>query len=78
MNEGSGQGNGWSPDDGHGGQERVQAFAHEASAQFEHARLVFDDLNRRVVEFVRERPGTALVGALAVGWLVGKIASRGK
>ena len=27
-------------------------------------------------QFVRERPAAALLGALAVGWLVGKLASR--
>lgn len=32
--------------------------------------------NRRASTFVRENPGTALLCAVAVGFLVGKIASR--
>jgi hypothetical protein len=30
----------------------------------------------KVAVFVRENPGTALLGALAVGFVVGKLASR--
>ncbi|HME92479.1 MAG TPA: hypothetical protein VKE49_13700 [Myxococcaceae bacterium] len=35
-----------------------------------------EDLNARIVEFIRQRPGTCLLGALAFGFIVGKIASR--
>ena len=58
--------------------QKVEEFAREASAQVEHARMVFDDLNGRALAFIRERPGVALLGALAVGYLVGKIASKAK
>lgn len=34
------------------------------------------DLNSRIVAFIRRRPGTCLLGALAFGFIVGKIASR--
>ena len=61
-----------------GRRERIQEIAQEANAQVEHAKLVFDDLNTRVVAFIRERPGTAILGALALGWIVGKLASSKK
>jgi len=35
-----------------------------------------EDLNARIVSFIRQRPGTCLLGALALGFIVGKIASR--
>ena len=35
-----------------------------------------DDINERTRAFVRDRPGAALLGAFAIGWLVGKIASK--
>jgi hypothetical protein len=34
------------------------------------------EMNRQVVGFIKENPGTCLLGALAVGFIVGKIASR--
>jgi len=56
--------------------ERVQQFAREASAQVEQARMFLEDVNERVTAFVREKPGTALIGAVALGWVIGKIASK--
>lgn len=61
--------------EGNGRAERVKDMAREANAQVEHAKLVFDDLNTRAVTFIRERPGTAIVAALALGYIVGKLAS---
>ena len=79
MNQGSGGfgGNGAA----HGAsdsKQKVQEFARDAGAQMEHAKLVFDDINSRALAFVRERPGMALLGAVAIGYLVGKIASKAK
>lgn len=33
-------------------------------------------LNERALDFIRERPVVALLGAVALGFIVGKIASR--
>lgn len=81
MNEessGSGAwGNGGSASpDGHDHTQRIQEFAREASAQMEHARVIFDDLNTRALAFIRRNPGAALLGALAIGYIAGKIASK--
>lgn len=66
--------------DGIGGddetRQRVQQFARDASAQVEQARMFLEDVNERVTAFVREKPGTALLGAVALGWVLGKIASK--
>lgn len=80
MNDGSRHdgGNGSPGLDGPDRREKVQEFAREAGAQMEQARLIFDEFNERAIAFVRARPGTALLGALAVGWLIGKVASRGR
>jgi len=56
--------------------QRVQQFARDASAQMEQARMFLEDVNERVTAFVREKPGTALLGAVAIGWVLGKIASK--
>lgn len=55
---------------------RIGEVAHEATAQLENARVLLDDFNQRALAFIRERPGTALLGALALGFVVGKLASR--
>jgi thiamine biosynthesis lipoprotein ApbE len=68
-------GNGAAHDDS---RQKVQEFAREASAQMEHAKVVFDDINNRALAFIRERPGMALLGAVALGYVVGKIASKAK
>ena len=34
------------------------------------------EVNERVKDFVRKNPGSTMLGALAVGFLVGKWASR--
>lgn len=80
MNDGSSGStpNGPTHHDGPDRRERAQHFANEASAQVEQARLLFDDLNHRATQFIRARPGTALLGALALGWVVGKLASRNR
>lgn len=44
--------------------------------QLDEARQNLADLNRRVTGFIKENPGTCLLGALAVGFVIGKIASR--
>jgi ElaB/YqjD/DUF883 family membrane-anchored ribosome-binding protein len=44
--------------------------------QIEEARRNLADLNQRVITYVRQNPGTCLLGAIAVGFVVGKLASR--
>lgn len=52
-----------------GVQERLAPKLEEAQAQLQ-------ALNERVKGFIRENPGTSLLGAAAVGFLLGRWASR--
>ena len=60
--------------------ERTQAPAAEhpsrIAPQLEQAKAALTDWNQRAQTFIRERPGTALLGAVALGYLVGRLASR--
>lgn len=46
------------------------------ASQVDHALEALSELNTKVVNFVQERPTTCLIGALAFGFIVGRIASR--
>jgi ElaB/YqjD/DUF883 family membrane-anchored ribosome-binding protein len=57
-------------------QDRARELQERIVPQIEEARRNLVDLNTRVVGFIRANPGTCLIGAVAVGFLIGKIASR--
>ncbi len=57
-------------------QEKARQFQENMVPQLEEARRNLEDLNTRVVSFVRANPGTCLLGAVALGFIVGRIASR--
>jgi ElaB/YqjD/DUF883 family membrane-anchored ribosome-binding protein len=42
----------------------------------EEARDELSELNERVIDVIKRRPGTCLVVALAAGFLIGRMASR--
>jgi hypothetical protein len=48
-------------------------IAEQAEQRFEQLRGRMGDLNERVVGFIRERPGTAILIALGAGYLIGRI-----
>ncbi|HLT30695.1 MAG TPA: hypothetical protein VK013_11680 [Myxococcaceae bacterium] len=56
--------------------ERIRQAQERVAPQLEQARRSAADLNQRVVTFIRQNPGTCLIGAVALGYLVGRIASR--
>ena len=57
-------------------QDKARELQARIAPQIDEARRNLEDLNRRAQSFIRERPGTCLIGALAFGFIVGKIASR--
>jgi hypothetical protein len=57
-------------------EEKSEELASKVGPQIEEASKRLSDLNGRIIRFIRERPGTCLLGALAFGFIVGKIASR--
>lgn len=56
--------------------DRARQLQDQVLPQIDEARQNLVDLNTRVVSFIRANPGTCLLGAIAVGFLVGRIASR--
>lgn len=56
--------------------DRARELQDRVVPQIDEARQNIVELNSRVVSFIRANPGTCLLGAVAVGFLVGRIASR--
>jgi len=56
--------------------DRAREIQARVAPQIEQARQTLADLNVRVSSFIRKNPGTCLLGAIAVGYFVGKLASR--
>jgi ElaB/YqjD/DUF883 family membrane-anchored ribosome-binding protein len=57
-------------------QDRAREIQERIVPQIEEARRNLVDLNSRAVSFIRANPGTCLIGAVAVGFLIGKLAAR--
>jgi ElaB/YqjD/DUF883 family membrane-anchored ribosome-binding protein len=57
-------------------QQKGQELQQRLGTQIEEAKRNLQDLNQRITEFVRKRPGACLLGALAFGFVVGRIAAR--
>ncbi len=57
-------------------QEKAREVRTRLGPELEEARKSLSDLNARILAYVRQRPGVCLLGALAFGFLVGRIASR--
>jgi ElaB/YqjD/DUF883 family membrane-anchored ribosome-binding protein len=60
--------------------EQIEATARELGErvrpQIEDAKKKLSSLNDRAIDYIKENPGTCLVGAVALGFLIGKIARR--
>ncbi len=48
----------------------------QAQVWVDEARAVIERWNRTAVTFIRERPGASLLGALALGFVVGRLVAR--
>jgi hypothetical protein len=57
-------------------QDKARQLQENLLPQIEDARRNLEDMNTRVVSFIRANPGTCLLGAVAVGFIIGRIASR--
>jgi hypothetical protein len=51
----------------------VSDAAAEARAQVEELKGHIDELGKRAVDFIRQRPGTSLLIAVGAGYLIGRI-----
>jgi ElaB/YqjD/DUF883 family membrane-anchored ribosome-binding protein len=63
---------------GHGTAARILSSFNSEDAQqmLEQGREAVDQALSATADFIRERPIACLAGALAIGYLIGKIASR--
>jgi hypothetical protein len=53
--------------------ERAGALGAEAHEQLDELRHRASELNERIIELIKERPGTALLLAAGVGFFIGRI-----
>jgi ElaB/YqjD/DUF883 family membrane-anchored ribosome-binding protein len=60
--------------------DQIEATAREIGdrvrPQIEDAKRRLTSLNDKAIDYIKENPGTCLVGAVALGFLIGKIARR--
>ena len=60
--------------------EKLEETAREIGArvkpQIEEAKRRVESLNSSAIAYIKENPAKCLVGAIAVGFLIGKIAGR--
>jgi ElaB/YqjD/DUF883 family membrane-anchored ribosome-binding protein len=60
--------------------DKIEETAREIGArvrpQIEEARKRMSSMNDSAIDFIKENPGKCVVGAIAVGYLIGKIAGR--
>ena len=60
--------------------EQIESTVREVGArvrpQLDDAKKRLTSLNSNVTDYIKENPGRCLIGAIAIGFLVGKIARR--
>jgi hypothetical protein len=57
-------------------EETAREIGERVRPQIDEAKRKLETLNTSAVSFIKENPGKCLVGAVALGYLIGKIASR--
>jgi ElaB/YqjD/DUF883 family membrane-anchored ribosome-binding protein len=57
-------------------QERIETGFHEMEQRYDDAREQLSDLNDRAVDFIRQNPAACVAGAVGVGYILGRLASR--
>lgn len=62
--------------DAQGIQQTLKEQQARLEEGLEEARDELEDLNERVIDVIKRRPGTCLLVALAAGFLIGRMASR--
>jgi hypothetical protein len=57
-------------------EDTAREIGERVRPQIEHAKQRLSEINGQVTRYIKANPGKCLLGALAVGYIVGKIASR--
>ncbi len=57
-------------------QDKARELQERIGPGIDQAKENLAELNERAVGFIKQNPGTCLLGALALGFVIGRIASR--
>lgn len=57
-------------------EERAHSLSARVRPQVQEARKKLEEVGETVTEYIKENPAKCLVGAIAVGFIVGKLARR--
>jgi ElaB/YqjD/DUF883 family membrane-anchored ribosome-binding protein len=57
-------------------EERARELGERVRPQIDEARRRLTSMNDAAVDYIKENPGKSLLGAVAIGYIIGKIASR--
>lgn len=56
--------------------DRLQKSYSDLEQTYDQTRARVEEFNERAVDFIRENPALAIVGAVAAGYIIGRLASR--
>jgi len=57
-------------------EQRAREIGDRVRPQIEEAKRKLESLNDEVTDYIKENPGKCVLGAVALGFLIGKIARR--
>lgn len=57
-------------------ENELRELGEQMGPRLEEAKERLRDVNERIIAFITERPGTSLLAALAVGYLIGRMVRR--
>jgi hypothetical protein len=57
-------------------EEAARAFEDRVRPRIDEAKQQLSDLNGKVTSFIKENPGKCLLGAVAVGYIIARLARR--
>jgi ElaB/YqjD/DUF883 family membrane-anchored ribosome-binding protein len=60
----------------HHAREVVEDRVREFEQTYDEARNQLQKYNEQAIHFIRENPGVCIIGAVAAGYLIGRLASR--
>lgn len=55
---------------------RIEQQYHDIEQSYDDTRQRLQDFNDQAVDFIRSNPGLSIAGAVAAGYLIGRLASR--
>ena len=56
--------------------DKLQDQVHDLEQTYDDARAQLEAFNDTAVAFIKENPGLCIVGAVAAGFIIGRLASR--